>query len=150
MRTTMMVAAALVGGLVLGLAVSGHAQEEVEPARYLGTVRARTYTHSYKMPLDVGVDLDYKAADRIDEERQLVLFPDIYGELIHVTPHGDAVVMWFRDEEGIVRNAVLDDVSTSLVSLQRAPARHIGRPQRDHILAGRHMTLDGPVQRLAL
>lgn len=128
MGKTFLVAAALVAGVVLGATWSARAQDG--GASYLGTVRARTYTHSYKMPLDVGVDLGFKPAERIDEERQLVLVPDIYGDLIHVTEHGEDVVMWFRDEEGIVRNAVIPGVSKQLVNLQRAPARHIGYSYR--------------------
>ena len=128
MGKTFLVAAALVAGVVLGATWSAQAQDGA--AAYLGTVRARTYTHSYKMPLDVGVDLGFKPAERIDEERQLVLVPDIYGDLIHVTEHGEDVVMWFRDEEGIVRNAVVPGVSKQLVNLQRAPARHIGYSYR--------------------
>lgn len=133
MRTTVYVLAALAAGLMVGFGASGHAQDgaqEGEVRGFLGTVRARTYTHSYKMPLDVGVDRDYLSAERIDERRQLVLVPDIYGELIHVTEHGDAVVMWFRDAEGLVRNAVVDDVANTLVNVQRAPSRHISYSYR--------------------
>ena len=132
MRTTAMVVTALVGGLLTGLTVSGHAQDPGGAAAdtFLGTVPARTYTHSYKMPLDVDVDRDWTAAQRIDEQRQLVLIPDLYGSLINVTPHGDSVVMWFRDDEGIVRNAVLPDVATKLLNVERAPARHISYSYR--------------------
>ena len=129
MRTTVYVLAAMAAGLALGVAVSGHAQED-ELTEYLGSVGARTYTHSYKMPVDVGVDRDYGAAERIDERRQLVLVPDLYGDLIHVTEHGDAVVMWFRDEEGLVRNAVIDGVAKKLINVQRAPARHVSYSYR--------------------
>jgi hypothetical protein len=120
--------AALAAGLLLGAGLSARAQDSAPP--FLGSVGARTYTHSYKMPLDVGVDLDFKPAERIDEQRQLVLVPDLYGDLIHVTEHGDDVVMWFRDEEGIIRNAVIQGVAARLVNLQRAPARHIGYSYR--------------------
>ena len=134
MRTTTMVVAALVGGILMGLTVSGHAQDPAavadDPVTFLGTVPARTYTHTYKMPLDVNVDRDWTAAQRIDEERQLVLIPSLYGSLINVTPHGDSVVMWFRDEEGIVRNAVLPEVTKKLLNIERAPARHINYSYR--------------------
>jgi len=129
MRTTVFVLAALAAGLLLGRVASVSAQEAASPD-FLGSVRARTFTHSYKMPLDVGVDRDYVAAERVDEQRQLVLVPDIYGDLIHVTEHGDDVVMWFRDEEGLVRNAVIRDVARTLVNVQRAPARHIAYSYR--------------------
>jgi len=127
MRTTWIVLAALVGGLLLGFGAQGHAQEG---ATFLGAVRARTYTHSYKMPLDVGADSVWKPAERIDEERARLHVPDVYGELIEVTPHGDSVVMWFRDADGVVRNAVVADVTTKLLHVERAPARHIGYSYR--------------------
>ena len=132
MRTTILVLAALAVGLVLGpillMGENGHAQDG--DAGFVGTVRGRTFTHSYKMPMDIGVDRDWKPAERIDEERQLVLVPDLYGELVTVTQHGDAVVMWFRDDEGLVRNSVISDVANKLVNVQFAPARHIGYSYR--------------------
>lgn len=130
MRTTAMIGAALVAGLVLGFGVSGHAQDAEDPDGFLGTIKARTYTHSFKMPLDVGVDRNWQPPQRIDEERTRVHFPDLYGELINVTPHGDAVVMWFRDDEGVVRNAVIQNVKSTLMHVERAPARHINYSYR--------------------
>jgi hypothetical protein len=124
MKTTAMVAGALVAGLAFGMAVSVQAQEGEEP-QFLGTVRARDYTQAYKMPLDVMVDRSWSAPDRIDEKRTRIHVSDLYGEMLGMTPHGDAVVFWFKDDEGALRNAVLPNVTGELYHMERAPARQI-------------------------
>ena len=109
MRTVPIVVAALLGGLALGLAMSGHAQENPRVPEFLGTLRGRTYTHAYKMPRDIVCHEQVSAGVMRGE---LALFKTVD-------------VFWFRDAEGIVRNAVLEDVTTNLYDVRIAPSRHI-------------------------
>ena len=40
--------------------------------------------------------------------------PTHYGDLVAVTPHGDQAVLWFRNGEGVVRNAVAGSPAETL------------------------------------
>ncbi len=112
-------AAALVCGVAVGQARSGDAP------RATGVVHARSYTVSYKMPFDVGVDGVWKPAERIDEVRQRVHVPQHLGELVTITPHGAADVLWYRSAEGVLRNVVIERVAEDLLHVETAPSREI-------------------------
>ncbi len=122
MKTTVMVVAALAAGGAFGFGMSVRAQDG---DAFLGSVRARAYTQTYKMPLDVGADRTWKPPERIDERRRRIHISDLYGEMVDMTAHGDSVVMWFKDDEGVLRNAVVPNVSSELLHIERAPARQI-------------------------
>ena len=133
MRTFVYMGAALAVGLVAGLAVSGHAQQVVdrqEDDGFLGVIRAREYRDSYKMPLDVGADSSFKRIDRIDEKRMRIHISNLYGPMIDMTPHGDDVVLWFRDGDDVIRNAVVKGVTSELLHIERVPATPISRTYR--------------------
>ena len=128
-RTALVLGVGVGLGLALGLSLwgagwSAQALGE-EQAPFQGTVRARSYVHSYKMPFDIGVDRQFKPAERVDEERVRVHVPQHYGTLFEITPAGEAAVLWFRDGDGIVRNAVLPRTTTDLLHVEMVPTRNI-------------------------
>ena len=77
------------------------------------------------MPLDVGADDNWKPGDRIDELRPRVHVPEFYGDLVQMTAHGANVVLWYRDEAGVLRNVVVKDVDSELLHVVTAPTREI-------------------------
>jgi len=132
MKTFAYVGAALVAGLLMGLTASSHAQEDApgnvengERIDFLGLIRARNYTTSYKMPFDISADRSYKEVDRIDELRTRIHISDLYGPLVEMTAHENNVVLWFKDGEDVIRNAILTDVTNELIHIERVPAKQI-------------------------
>jgi hypothetical protein len=133
MKTLVYVGAALLGGLLMGLTARTDAQDivgeqdaaEARDTEFLGTISGREYTTSYKMPFDVSADRSYIEIDRIAEVRTRIHISDLYGPLVHISAHGDDVVLWFKDSEDVMRNAVLKNVTKELLHVQRVPARQI-------------------------
>ncbi len=136
MRTTMTMATVLLvglaGGALLGNLATGDAAAG-EDAPFLGSARGRSYEHAYKMPLDVGVDGQFKPGDRVEERRTRVHVPNHYGEMIDILPvaaaPGDAdkgtVVLWFKAADGILRNAVIEKTATRLLHIEFVPTKSI-------------------------
>ena len=113
MKSITIVAAALLG-LSAGLVLSGRA--EGQDARTLnGVVRAGRVTETYKIPTSVKSDGSPKPVERINDERTLVHVPDHYGDLVQVTAHGGDAVLWYRDSEGVLRNAILPRATDRLL-----------------------------------
>ena len=127
MKSFAYVCAALVGGLLMGLTASTSAQDRVDrqEIEFDGVIRAREYTTAYKMPFDVSADRSYKEVDRIDEERTRIHISDLYGPIVDMTPHGDAIVLWFKDGEDVMRNAIIRNVTGELIHIERVPAKQI-------------------------
>ena len=42
------------------------------------------------------------------QAREQINVPDFYGSLVTITGDNKLVVFWFQDEEGVIRNVILD------------------------------------------
>ena len=45
--------------------------------------------------------------------------------MVDMTAHGPDIVLWFKDGEDVLRNAVLKNVTEDLLHIERVPAKQI-------------------------
>ena len=110
----------LAGVLVGAVAFNTRAQEAVE-----GLLLGVRYSHSdietYEMPVGVTHVGALKRPVKLEDLREQLNYPELYGQLIQITGSGDRAVLWFQNPDGAIRNMVVDGASGRLVRLERFP-----------------------------
>lgn len=59
------------------------------------------------------------------ETRDVICIPAHYGALLEITPHGDHVVFWFQDPQGLMRNAVVERVKDVPYAIQKCVTTNV-------------------------
>ena len=75
--------------------------------------------------VSIGVDAVGKPRkeERVDEIRTHFNLPQHYGNLIGVTGHGDSAVLWYQDNQGMIRNAIVPAAASKLARIQYSPTQ---------------------------
>ena len=98
--------------LVIGILIGCFATSTVaqETARHvLGVLISFHEREEFDISLGIGPGDRPLRARRVQQQREVVAAPAHYGSVFAVTGGEGVAVLWFRDEQGLIRNAVVDD-----------------------------------------
>lgn len=107
----------LAAGVALGVfATSAPARVAIEGL--IGLFPSYTVQEEYE--ISVGVDSlgNHRKEVRQREIRHHLNLPEHYGRLIEITQNGVNTILWFKDNEGLIRNAVLPNADTVRYRIQ--------------------------------
>jgi len=111
---------------VLSVAVSSYTVGRGAGARggfFPGALPVGRNTQIFSMP--GGFTALGKLGDprRFTDKREHRFIPEHYGTLIGISSHLEAAVLWFRDEDGRIRNVSLQGVSGTNFLLETQPSK---------------------------
>ena len=115
---------ALIGALALGcLAAPSIAQEVEETARLIvGAFRS----HETREEFDLSVGVNPSGTPIRDHKRifvrETVNVPSHYGRLFEITQTERASILWYRDEQDVVRNVAIDATDEYLYRVEASPS----------------------------
>lgn len=124
MKKSLVFVVALLGvSLGLGFSVGLVAQEGVQVYQHM------KYSHreqeQYRLSLGVTTQGKALKPEPMYEERDVFKVPDYYGNLLEVTPIGADVVFWYEDQQGVIRNAVIEGPAARGVTIMRQTAHKL-------------------------
>lgn len=117
MRRTTVVAVA--GLLVGGGAAAGLAAEDA--LRGVGLLPSHGSEQHYYMSTGIAPSGRPSSAQALTERRTHIVVPEHYGDLFQITQDGKDAVLWYRGEDGSIRNAVLSGASVNAYQVERRP-----------------------------
>ncbi len=88
-----------------------------------GPLKSHELVEEYEMSLGLNAGGRKLTETPVVEEREELHVPDFYGSLFQITSAGDNAVLWYLGEDGVVRNAIVNDVTSKLVQLRKEPTR---------------------------
>ena len=116
--------AILVIGVVLGAFVTSSVAQET--ARHvLGVLISFQEREKFDISLGIGPGDRPLRARRITQQREVVASPAHYGSVIAITDGDGTAILWFRDEQGLIRNAVVDDPAGRLYVVRPTGVRNL-------------------------
>ena len=86
--------------------------------RIAGAVYSYTAVEEFDMSVGLEAGGRHSSPRTREEVRHHLNIPEHYGELIHISAAGHNAVLWFRDDLGALRNAIVPDVDAALYRLQ--------------------------------
>lgn len=92
-----------------------------EAAHWIGVAPSHRSVEHFEMSVGVTASQQPRRAVRFDEVREVLNVPGHYGPLFAITGDGQTSVLWFRDADGSVRNAVVTDAATRFLKIQSVP-----------------------------
>ncbi len=107
----------LMGALVGYGASAATAERQIDSGA--GAVTSHGVMEEFDMSLGLTPSGNPKKDTIIREFRTQLNVPDHYGTLIHITSAGDQAVLWYRDSDGVIRNAVVGQVSERLGRIEK-------------------------------
>jgi len=87
-----------------------------DAAAWIGAVRSHRSLEHFDMSVGVTASQQMRRAVRFDEDREVYVVPSHYGTLVAVTSGTDTTassVLWFKDDSGAVRNAVVPNAAST-------------------------------------
>jgi len=90
----------------------------------LGVVPSHTFTERFDMSVGMSGGGRPLRATTITQARERLNQPEHYGTLVDVTGNADVAVLWFRDKDGRVRNAIVDKPGDRLIVVHPTPIDH--------------------------
>jgi hypothetical protein len=91
-------------------------------ARAFGAFPSHMTEETYYISVGTTVAGNEARDKREQELRSTVVVPDHYGDVVAVTPAQGAVIVWYQDVEGVVRNVILYTPEALLYRLEPRPA----------------------------
>lgn len=118
----------LVGAAVGAVAVPGAAQETIR------SVFGAYLSHVTEDRIDISVGVTRSGEpvreNRLVETRDAVVVPEHYGDPFAVSDVDGGSIVWYRDEEGVLRNVILADAGSHLYVLKQNGSRLVAEIQR--------------------
>ena len=114
---------AVVGALAAGL-VSPSVAQEAGPA-YMGVSYSNPSWERYDMSVGITTSGIPLTARRLQHAVQQLNLPDYFGKFVGVTAHGNSDVLWFRDDEGNLRSAIVPDAARTIYRIDITPATNV-------------------------
>lgn len=122
MRSRMFVIFTL--GLTLGWLSFGGGGQALAQA-ITGLWNSHQMHESYRISIGVDPTGKRRSDEKVAEIRTHYNLPQHYGNLIGVTGHGGAGVLWYQDAAGIIRNAIIPDAASSLSRIEYTPTKRL-------------------------
>jgi len=119
-------------GLVIGMVVAvgvaggrsnGEGRREATAQSVTGIWDSHLVQESYRISLGVDALKKPRKPETVDEIRVHYNLPQHYGNLIGVTGNGEAAVLWYQDNQGIVRNAIVPKAASKLARIGYSPTQ---------------------------
>lgn len=121
MRTWSTAIAALA---VVGVAYSIVQEVGAAGARsFSGSVSVGRVEETFEMPGGFTARGGLGDPRRFSDTRDYRFVPSHYGDVIQVTAHGEDAVLWFRNDEGVVRNVRVRGATQQLFAVQRQDSK---------------------------
>ena len=92
-----------------------------EATRWIGASPSHRSVEHFEMSVGVTASQQPRRAVRFDEVREVLNVPGHYGPLFAVTGDAQTSVLWYRDADGSIRNAVVTDAATRFLKIQSVP-----------------------------
>lgn len=111
---------AVVGALAAGF-VSQSVAQDAAP-QYQGVYYSNPSWERYDMSVGITTSGIPRTARRLQHEVQQLNRPDYFGKFVAATAHGDAAVLWFKDDAGALRSTIIPDASKTIYRIDVLPA----------------------------
>ncbi len=122
MRNKMFLVFAL--GLTAGWLSFGGGGQAIAQA-ITGLWSSHSMHESYRISIGVDPTGKPRTDEKVAEIRVQYNLPMHYGNLIGVTGHGGAGVLWYQDSSGIIRNAIIPDAASSLSRIEYTATKRL-------------------------
>lgn len=106
----------LIGAAFGALAASGAAQDAVE--EFIGGFLSHRTEERFDISIGVTRGGDPVRDTRRIENRETVVVPAHYGAIVTITQDGPRALIWFRDQNSVIRNVVLPDAGSRAYRVQ--------------------------------
>jgi hypothetical protein len=104
--------------IALGAAALGGGARAAHGGAVIGAVRSHHSLEHYDMSVGVTAGQQPRRAVRFDEDREVFTVPVFYGALVGVTSDAGTTVLWFRDGDNALRNAVVPEAAHRSYKIQ--------------------------------
>jgi hypothetical protein len=114
----------VVTAVVLAAAAFAAGAFAADAGSSIGILRSHHSIEHYDMSVGVTAGQQPRRPVRFDEDREVVTVPSHYGSLVGVSNGQDATastVLWFRDADGALRNAVVPNPAEHAYKIQMGP-----------------------------
>ena len=111
----------LVPTLILGATLGALGTTQAGPlarAQAFGAYPSHVTEDSYQISVGATAGGNHNRDKRQTELRETVVVPEHYGGVVAVTPAQGAAVVWYQNEQGVLRNVILTQPEASLYRLE--------------------------------
>jgi hypothetical protein len=113
----------VLGAMIGALAASTVAQELLP--EFKGASYSYLSWERYDMSVGVTTSGIPLAAKRLQHPVTQLNLPDYFGDFVGVSTHGEADVLWFRDNNGFLRSAIVPDAANTIYRVVPVPATNL-------------------------
>jgi hypothetical protein len=106
----------IVTAVALGAVALAGGALAADGGEWIGAIRSHRSVEQFDLAVGVTASQQPRRALRYDENREVYVVPSHYGDLFALTSANDTVgstVLWFRDDTGAIRNAVVPNTATN-------------------------------------